>query len=424
MTVFLYHFAQTICRLCIFLLSLTRYVRIGTRCRFVTSFYCLISLHVCLFGVLEASGQSPLPGHDEAVVADGSVWADPLHPPMYPTLIEPAPLQLPSSSVIESSTAVSSSAELDGINDERQLKPKSRGPLRVGKRGDMAPLRYRVGWQPARQIRGQAHELDVLEHDLQFGAPVYMQSPHKLIFSGGVRYHQFNTTAVFPDSGLSFPDELWNIRIGKNYFYQFSNGWTGGLNVNLGSASDQPFGDLRNYNFGAIGFVSIPVEDRDAWNLALVYMPMSQIPFPIPSVAYQWNPSDQFSMNIGLPFEVSYRPTEQLSFEASYMLLTTVHTQTTYRWTDAWKSYVAFDWENQSWFLDQRVSDDERLFLYEMRLVMGIQKRFRSNFTIDVTTGYVFDRYFFNGQGFEDRNQDRIDIDSGPFVALEAALRF
>ncbi len=380
--------------------------------------------HLCLLGVVEALGQSPLPGRDEAVVDDGSVWAAPLHSPMSPTQFEPAALQSTYSPAIHSSSAVHSSAESDGIKDERPLKPKSRGPLRVGKRGDMAPLRYRVGWQPPRQIRGEAQELDVLEHDFQFGAPVYMQTPHKLIFSGGVRYHQFNTSALFPDSGLSFPEELWNIRIGKNYIYQLDNGWTGGLNVNLGSASDQPFGDFRNYNFGAIGFVTIPVDDRDAWNVALVYMPMSQIPFPIPSVAYQWNPSDQFSMNIGLPFEVSYRPTEQLSFEASYMLLTTVHTQATFRWTDDWKSYVAFDWENQSWFLDQRVADDERLFLYEMRLVTGIQKRFRSNFTIDITTGYVFDRYFFNGQGFEDRNHDRLDIDSGPFVAIEAALRF
>ena len=59
-----------------------------------------------------------------------------------------------------------------------------------------------------------------------------------------------------------------------------------------------------------------------------------------------------------------------------------------------------------------------------MRVLLGIQKRFRNNITIDFTSGYVFDRFFFRGQGFEDRNRDRIEIGAGPFIAVEAALRF
>lgn len=368
-------------------------------------------------------GQS-ITSADRSAVNMPQPWPDPWVQPMQPTEVEMPGPSIPYSPVITPASVIIPNQPPELQIDTTPLAPKPKAPLRVGKGGDRAPLRYRVQWQPSQEVVGQNQELDVFEQDFQFGAPVYMQTPHMLIFSGGIRYHQFNTSAVFPDSGLPFPDELWNIRVGKNYIYQFANGWSGGLNVNIGSASDQPFGDLRNYNFGAIGFVSIPVYDRDAWNLALVYMPMSQIPFPIPSVAYQWNPSDQFSMNIGLPFEVSYRPTEQWSFEASYMLLTTVHAQTTYRWNDQWKSYAAFDWENQSWFLDQRIEDNERLFLYEMRLVAGIQKKFRNNFTIDVTAGYAFDRYFFNGEGFEDRNNDRIEVGAGPFLAIEGALRF
>ena len=371
-----------------------------------------------------ASAQILAPTLQDSSVQLAQPWPDIWPEPMQPTEIETPGPYIPYSPVITPASVIIPNQNLDSGLESTPLPQKPKAPLRVGKGGDRAPLRYRVQWQPAQEVIGQNQELDVFEQDFQFGAPVYMQTPHMLIFSGGIRYHQFNTEAVFPDSGNPFPNELWNIRIGKNYIYNFANGWTGGLNVNIGSASDQPFGDLRNYNFGAIGFVTIPVYDRDAWNLALVYMPMSQIPFPIPSVAYQWNPSEQFSMNIGLPFEVSYRPTEQLSFEASYMLLTTVHAQTTYRWTEEWKSYVAFDWENQSWFLDQRIEDNERLFLYEMRLVTGIQKRFKNNFTIDVTTGYVFDRYFFNGEGFGDRDNDRIEIGAGPFLAIEGALRF
>ena len=39
---------------------------------------------------------------------------------------------------------------------------------------------------------------------------------------------------------------------------------------------------------------------------------MSEIQFPIPSVSYSYNPSDQFHVNIGLPFLFIYKPTDQL----------------------------------------------------------------------------------------------------------------
>ena len=302
--------------------------------------------------------------------------------------------------------------------------PKRRAPLRVGKGKDRAPLRYRATWQPDQAIAGQNSSMGIFSQELNVGAPVYMETPHLLIFSGSIRYYQFDTDAIFPDSGTPFPDELWNISVGKNYIYEFTNGWKGGMNLNFGSASDQPFGDLRNYNFGAIGFLMIPANERDNWNLALVYMPMSQIPFPIPSVAYQWNPSDHLSMNIGLPFEISYRLDDQWTLEASYMLLTTIHAQATFEWNEQWKSYASFDWDNQSWFLDARQDDQERLFLYEKRFTIGTQRRLRNNVTIDLLGGYVFDRYFFNGDGFEDRRHDRLDIGSGAFIGIEAALRF
>jgi len=303
-------------------------------------------------------------------------------------------------------------------------KEKKGRKKRLGMGSDRAPFRYRVQWVPNESVVGQGTGLDMFENDLSAGFPLLLSEPHTVILSGGARYLQMNTSAMFPDSGRPVPNELWSIRVGKSYIHRFANEWTAGVNVNFGSASDQPFGDLRNYNFGAVAFVTMPYRERDAWNFALVYMPMSQIPFPIPSVAYQWNPSDDLGINFGLPFQVHYSPNESWDFEFSYMLLTTVRAKSAFHWNEQWNSYVLFDWENQSWFLDDRAEDQERLFLYEKRLSAGLQHRFKNSFTIDLVTGFVFDRFFFNGDGFEDRRYDRVDIQSGAFIAIEAAWRF
>ena len=56
-----------------------------------------------------------------------------------------------------------------------------------------------------------------------------------------------------------------------------------------------------------------------------MYSPTSELPFPIPGVAYVWQPADNFRMNIGVPFMVMYRPVDDLTLDFSYMLVRTVH---------------------------------------------------------------------------------------------------
>jgi Domain of unknown function (DUF6268) len=285
-----------------------------------------------------------------------------------------------------------------------------------------SPFRYRSQWEPGAAVAGQPTDLGMWRNELSLMAPLWRSGRDMFLLSLGAADSEFNTNAILPDTGRHFPDELWNVRIGANYIHGFDNGWKGGIGVTVASPSDRPFADLRDVSVGMTAFLRIPVCEHDAWNFVLMYSPVSELPFPLPGVSYQWQPSDDFHMNIGLPFRVMYRPCEDLTLDFSYMLLRTVHAQATYRLGDSWRLYTAFDWESQSWFLHDRESDRERLFSYDKRLSAGVQTTLLEHVQVDLSAGYLFDRFYFTGENFADDHHDRIDLESGLFVSLQASV--
>lgn len=289
---------------------------------------------------------------------------------------------------------------------------------------DNSPLRYRVLWAPAQSVKGQPTNFAWTQQEANLMVPLSITELHSLALFGNIRTDLISTDAILPDSGRPFPSILWNIRGGVNYKRVFSNGWTGGGSVNIGSASDVPFGESRDVNLGGLVFVRIPHRERNAWNLSLVYSPMSQIPYPAPLVAYEWRPSDSFTANLGLPFQITYRPTELWTLDFSYVLMTTVHAQGSYQFHENYRFSGGFDWQNQSWFLNDRTDSKERLFLYDKRLAVSLQSTSFKYLTLDFSTGYLFDRFYFTGRNYNDQDHDRVDIGNGIFASIQAWLRW
>ena len=43
---------------------------------------------------------------------------------------------------------------------------------------------------------------------------------------------------------------------------------------------------------------------------------------------------------------------------------------------------------------------------------------------LDLSAGYVFDRFFFQGQQYSDRNRDRVNVGAGLFGQVQLRLQF
>jgi hypothetical protein len=292
--------------------------------------------------------------------------------------------------------------------------------------GGPAVLRgdYRLTWMPDASVSGQNTKLASWRNDLSAFFPFWQDGPDAVSGSVRVRGEFFHTDAVLPDTGRPFPDELWNINFGANYRHLFDNGWVGGVGVSVGSASDKPFHGIDEMTLGVHTFLRIPSGEHNAWLFSLAYSPTSELHIPIPGVAYIWQPSEQFRMNIGLPFQLWYRPIDDLTLDFSYMLLRTVHAKATYRLLPDVFVHGGFDWSNESFFLADREDRNDRFFSYDKRLSGGVLFRLTPKASLDLSGGYVFDRFYFEGQNYSDRNRDRIDVGNGPFVSGQFLLRW
>jgi hypothetical protein len=242
-----------------------------------------------------------------------------------------------------------------------------------------------------------------------------------------VRNQEFATGAELPDTGEPFPDELWNVRIGASYRHRFDSGWIGALDVNVGSPSDRPFASVHELDVSATAILRVPARDRDAWVFFLNYGSNREfLPHvPIPGFGYSYQPSDQLTavVTTGL-VSLEYRPVEALTLTASYVAVRTVDVRLTYQVARPVRVWIGFDWTNERYLRANRADPDDRLFYYEKRVRAGAIIGLARQLFVDVAVGYSFDRFYFEGEGYSDRNRNRIDVGDGPFTQVRLGTRF
>jgi hypothetical protein len=174
-----------------------------------------------------------------------------------------------------------------------------------------------------------------------------------------------------------------------------------------------------------ISFLRVPAKrERDAWLFSIMYSPVGNLNFPIPGLAYVWNPDDCLRVQIGLPFSIMWRPTEDLTFDFSYVPLTNINARATYKWAARLSSYAGYEFYNESYFLADRVDRRDRFMGFEQRLIAGVRWDLWSNAALDVNAGYAFDRWFAEGRNQGGDFHDRVDVASGAFLGAALRVRF
>jgi hypothetical protein len=283
---------------------------------------------------------------------------------------------------------------------------------------------YSVLGIPSESVIGQPTHLAVVRQDLTLSAPIWQCATDEFTLHTHIHSELIDTGAVLPGTGQAFPSALWDVRMGLSYRHEFDNGWIAGTTVSVGSASDKPFHSINEMTEGISAFLRIPQGERNAWLLSLSYSPTAQLNFPIPMAAFIWWPSDYFRAQIGLPFQVMYRPTEDITLDMSYMLLTSVRGQVVYRIAPQVRLHAGYDFSNEGFFLADRVDEQARFFSYEQRVSTGVQYTFSRNASLDLTGGYVFGRYYFEGRRLADSSANRVDVGNGLFIALRFTGRW
>lgn len=288
-----------------------------------------------------------------------------------------------------------------------------------------SPFGYSAVLTPRQPLDGQpGRGLSLLRQDAATGFPLWIDGPNVVIGSLGVRNTQFDTDAVLPDSGRDFPDQLWDVRVGATYVRTLGDGWVAGAGVSVGSPSDRPFESTREVAPTATAFLRVPAWERDAWQFSLTYIPVSFVRFPLPGVAYEWNPSEELQVAVGLPFSVRWRPTDDLRFDLAYLPPQSVRAQWVWDVCPELSLFAGFEWVSDSYLLADRIDDREFLYSQEKRLPVGARLELGDHCVLDLGGGLAFDRIYFTARGPGERDRDRVEARPCGFVTARFAVRF
>ncbi|MFP4052322.1 MAG: outer membrane protein [Phycisphaerae bacterium] len=297
--------------------------------------------------------------------------------------------------------------------------------MRFGRQKTRVSFNSRGYWD--REVKEQDTEMGLQRHEVRIAAPIFQDETQEL--SAGVAYTGWNvdTAAVLPDTGESFPSCLHDVRISMDYRRKLDNDWVWGAGVTVGSPSDRPFASNEEISVTARSFLRIPHGDRNAWLIMLAFSNVRDFaPYvPLPGVGYHWRPNDRTSILAGFPFSmVRWEPVEKLLVEASWLMLRNVRAKVSYELLDGVRVYGLFEWDSERFFRHDRGDEDDRLQYYEKRAGGGVEIELHENITLDLSGGYAFDRFFFEADEYDDRDENRLELQDGAFAGVQVNFRF
>ena len=299
-------------------------------------------------------------------------------------------------------------------------------------RGEMGPgfpnpinQGYSAAYYSPSAVSAQNCDFGLVRQKLNLAIPGWRNERNMMMVRAGINYTRFETDALLPDSGRVFPDELWEMSVGVDYMHQTEDKWKMMLMVNLGSASDKPFSNTAAMKVGFMGSIVFPVKNqRDGWRFSLMYEPLSDMNFPMPGAAYDWNPSENLKASFGFPFILMWRPLEDLTLNVSYFPVYNVNIEATYRLSPAIAAYASYETLRESYHLSDTEESNYRFLSSQNQVKGGFHFYFSRNITLDTTVGYAFNRYYGEGKGLFRDLRDRIDIDPEFFVSAGLSFGF
>ena len=309
----------------------------------------------------------------------------------------------------------------DADPDVTKPRPRSGSPF-----GSSAPVSIGGFWAPAVAIDGQPATLGINAEYVRLGVPVGIPAEGKPLTIAIARFGRLGlaTDAVLPDSGTPVPDQLWLVETGAMHVRPLADGGSLGGTFLFGSASDRPYAAGRDLTLMAIGFYTRPVgNDRDDWNISIFYSPTSQLPYPLPGLAYVWRPDETLEAKIGVPAAIEYRPDDDWTFSANYFPLVNFNATARRRLTDRLSMLAYYRTDTEIYFLADRVLDDQRFYVFDQRAAVGVEQSIAKGFSLEFTASYLFDRTLFQGTNFSSGRTDIVRFDSGLGLGLQLLWR-
>jgi len=288
-------------------------------------------------------------------------------------------------------------------------------------------LNYDFSYSPDRQVEGQDTDMGYTSQTGRFLAPLWQNSRDELALHGRASYMSIDSSAILPGSGRAFPEDLYDLRLGATYRHKMDRGWVFGGEFTVGSPSDKPFNKFDDTSISATATLLTPQGKSHRWLFLINYSNTRDFlaGIPIPGVAYAYMPDKNLNILVGLPLaSIRYKPAPKWTLSGLYIYPRTIISSAAYRPVHWVEGFVGFDWTYQRWFLSDRTDDKDRLFFYQKEAKAGLKFFLPKDLLLKLTASYAFDRLWFQGDDWDDRDQDRVDLENGYIFSAMINWRF
>ncbi len=280
---------------------------------------------------------------------------------------------------------------------------------------------------PSEPVSGQAARFSSLGQFLALSMPLWQGGSNALTFQASVRANFVETDAVLPTTGGRFPGNLTDVRFGPTYRRKFGNDWVSGLSVQMGSASDVPFGKYDDSELIATWFLRIPSGERNAWVFFLNYSNNRDFAnhIPLPGFGYAFGDGKFCRGLLGVPVvAATFFPKSKANLSLTYLPLLNVKAELGYDLLPPLRLFTEFRWGSEIFFRNAQPDRKLRLFLVDKRISGGVRLRAARWAEIRLAGGWIFDRMAFESRAvYKDRDYNRLDFGAGPFASLELNVR-
>ncbi len=273
--------------------------------------------------------------------------------------------------------------------------------------------------QPGRPI-------DFARRELNIFLPLIQNYSQEWFLTAKTGLMNIHTAAGLPIARRVIPRQLWDFRMGLGFRERLDNDWIWGANFSFGSASDKPFGTGDEILIDFLASVRIPHHNTNAiivlfsFSNARDFLPYT----PLPGIAYQYIPNKDFSLIGGFPYSfIRWKAGDRTTVTGSYIFPRTIHTRLSYKFLMDFDLITGFDWFNWRYMRSDRNDSKDRLFFFQKQVYGGFNWTLGEYLIFEVVGGYAFDRFFFEGEDFDDKS-DRADIEDEPFLSISLNWRF
>jgi hypothetical protein len=292
--------------------------------------------------------------------------------------------------------------------------------------GRAAPVSMGGFWAPNTPVVGQPTNLQMNAQFARLAVPLGIPEEGKPLWLAIAKFGRLElaTDAILPDSGQRVPGQFWLVETGLTHIRPLASGSTIGGTFLFGSASDKPFHAGRDLTLMAILFATVPARNaRDDWSFSLFYSPTSQLPYPLPGIAYVWKPDETFEAKIGLPGGIEWRPNDDWEVSFNYFPLVNVNAMIRRRLAERLWLFGGYRTDTQIYFLADRTIEKERFYVFDQRAGVGLEQQLGSGFSLEFLASYLFDRELFQGTSFTSGRTDVIEFDPGLGLSLQLLWR-